>query len=135
VLTGEQLSESGIKKEGSDDAEPSWKDRSGRLTGTALSLTSSRESLGNLPKRRTPFLGWARILRRKLFVFLLRITYVMVIARSYLCLCASSVCRVDCARAWRLNQALDYLGHLRQRFRLTQERVRSGSSCFCLCFR
>jgi len=67
VLTGEQLSESGIKKEGSDKAEPSWKDRSGRLPGTALSLTSPRESLGNLPKRRTPFLGWARILRRKVF--------------------------------------------------------------------
>jgi hypothetical protein len=33
---------------------PLWKDRSGRLPGTALSITSSRLSCGSLPKRRTP---------------------------------------------------------------------------------
>ena len=32
---------------------PLWKDRSGRLPGTALSITSSRLSCGSLPKRRT----------------------------------------------------------------------------------
>jgi len=32
---------------------PLWKDRSGRLPGAALSITSSRSSCGCLPKRRT----------------------------------------------------------------------------------
>ena len=53
MLTGEQLSEVKEKKRAQTLPSPLWKDRSGRLPETALSLTSSRESFGVLPKRRT----------------------------------------------------------------------------------
>ena len=40
------------KKRAQTLPSPLWKDRSGRLPGTALSITSPGESYGSLPKRR-----------------------------------------------------------------------------------
>ena len=65
VLAGEQLCDMWAieKKRAQTTPSPLWKDRSGRLPGTALSLTSSRSILGCLPKRRTLVLGLGGVLR------------------------------------------------------------------------
>ena len=85
------------KKRAQTLPSPLWKDRSGGLPGTALSIPAPGESYGSLPKRRTLDLGFARALRVQMFS-------------------SSNLSRyrlVEAVSAGRFDQTLNYLGYLR----------------------